>query len=457
MQKTIDAVRAWGKVEIPIFEAPVSTFIDSADITPLDTEDPEAREEMIEAFLSDGRLSHMTRIMAYHPKYLKCFRETHNFMFCGVGPLPTTWRHIIAIIAAYRHECQYLIDIHKRHYLELGGSANWLRDRDHLPPKLRRILLLNSIMAHQPYNVRAEHISRLVQGEHHWSLPELMHAIVIMAHIHTLCGFVFGVGCAPEIDSLWEMSVEAQSVKSCEPVNMAQEMPSAGVVVENDIIERLRNVAMQDEDEVSAEANMQEYKSDFEETRLLAERDPNSTPKPTFGSVEPGEDQADTIDKHVDFDMHAKSFHRTQLFSWSDHGFAMLNRYYDQLAQYLDTEFEQIQEMTYGLIGEVCLDSSPFRWAIWNYTHRITGMVDDEYKYGNVNKLIKQEEKAFVKIIVCYPQLAEAAQFWKILNNLKISEKVHVCMLAIEARKQAELVFVLQAVMQHMTDQRQNE
>ena len=34
-----------------------------------------------------------------------------------------------------------------------------------------------------------------------WSVQDLVHAIVILAHFHSLCGFVFGCAVNPEPDS----------------------------------------------------------------------------------------------------------------------------------------------------------------------------------------------------------------------------------------------------------------
>ena len=36
--------------------------------------------------------------------------------------------------------------------------------------------------------------------QHNWSMSELMHAIVLLAHFHSLASFVFGCGIASEID-----------------------------------------------------------------------------------------------------------------------------------------------------------------------------------------------------------------------------------------------------------------
>lgn len=35
-------------------------------------------------------------------------------------------------------------------------------------------------------------------GENNWSLPELVHAVVLLAHYHALASFVFGSGINPE-------------------------------------------------------------------------------------------------------------------------------------------------------------------------------------------------------------------------------------------------------------------
>jgi len=36
--------------------------------------------------------------------------------------------------------------------------------------------------------------------QHNWSMSELMHALVLLVHFHSLASFVFGCGIASEID-----------------------------------------------------------------------------------------------------------------------------------------------------------------------------------------------------------------------------------------------------------------
>ncbi len=42
-------------------------------------------------------------------RYLAQFRETHNTLLWADGPLPLDYRQMIAIIAAGRHQCTYLV------------------------------------------------------------------------------------------------------------------------------------------------------------------------------------------------------------------------------------------------------------------------------------------------------------------------------------------------------------
>jgi sestrin len=56
-----------------------------------------------------------------------------------------------------------------------------------LPPKLKSLLYLNSVLAHQPWLLKVDDIAALVKsGVNSWSLNELVQAICIMVHFHAL-------------------------------------------------------------------------------------------------------------------------------------------------------------------------------------------------------------------------------------------------------------------------------
>lgn len=132
--------------------------------------------------------------------------------------------------AAARHQCRYLVNLHVLQFLRAGGDPQWLRGLDFIPPKLRNLNEINKILAHRPWLITKEHIevyqprTRVVMGtaaspggagtltvshrwsicvlqkllkisEWSWSLAELVHAVVLLAHCHALASFVFGCGC----------------------------------------------------------------------------------------------------------------------------------------------------------------------------------------------------------------------------------------------------------------------
>lgn len=59
--------------------------------------------------------------------------------------------------------------------------------------------------------------------------------------------------------------------------------------------------------------------------------------------------------------------------------------------------------------------------------------------------------KAFAKKVACAPETMTSADFESFTTLFTPDEKVHVVMLASEARRQAALLYGLAAVMKHMS------
>jgi len=55
---------------------------------------------LMDAFLQNNRLDHVSRIMASHPSYLEHFLRTQHFILRGDGPLSYDYRHFIAIMVS---------------------------------------------------------------------------------------------------------------------------------------------------------------------------------------------------------------------------------------------------------------------------------------------------------------------------------------------------------------------
>jgi hypothetical protein len=164
----------------------------------------EANSLLLEIFFATGRVSHMDLLMAWHPSYLAAYSECLRHLMESAGPLPTPWRNYLAIMAASRHQCDYLIALQENEFILAGGDASWLKGIAHAPKKLQSLCELNALLAHQPWLITRNHISALTAGAgaDSWSVAELVHALVILSTFHALCGFVGGLGVRMEIDAM---------------------------------------------------------------------------------------------------------------------------------------------------------------------------------------------------------------------------------------------------------------
>ncbi|NXV73231.1 SESN2 protein, partial [Atlantisia rogersi] len=154
---------------------------------------------LLEALVSEGRVDNITMVMGLHPQYLSSFWKTQCLLLRMDGPLPYHKRHYIAIMAAARHQCSYLVGLHVGEFLQVGGNPAWLQGLHCAPRKLRNLSEINKLLAHRPWLVTKEHIEALLKpGEDSWSLAELVQALVLLTHYHSLASFVFGCGINPE-------------------------------------------------------------------------------------------------------------------------------------------------------------------------------------------------------------------------------------------------------------------
>lgn len=164
---------------------------------------------------------------------------------------------------------------------------------------------------------------------------------------------------------------------------------------------------------------------------------------------------------------------RAQDYCWDDHGYALVSRYFPTAAPLLDKQFVLTYELTYETFSSTeGVSTIPFRRAVWcvivlprviflasrlwllrdrYYVHRIFGICNDDYDYRQVNVFLPKAVKAFVKKVACFPESVTKEDFDTFSVVFSQSEKVHICLLALEARKQAGLLHGLHAIMKYMT------
>ncbi len=481
-------------------------------------------------FLEDGVVSHAARILLTFPRFAEVFYKTYHFAMRGDGPLPTMHRNYIAILAASRHQCNYLIRRQEVEFLNNGGEELWLKGLRHVPAKLVNLLELNAILAHAPWTLRKEHVERLVKPmgpdqdySSLWSIAELVHAVVIMCHFHAYSGLIFGCGILPDddetpvsqviddirrfkafkqqleknvdqklnaenekiIQTLTQISTSAESSSSSLSSQEEQQQQQANenlVGGEERIADNERrfsrssletpinaggaNPSILDYNNFdcfnnrfasmmywSGPTGVHSTKSDsgfdFKKKRLSSTYDYLAYKKyTTLEGASPEQERIAEM-KYTDFDVRSKEYSAlfSLEFNWKSDCFPLLNRFYNGYADLLDKEFDFIRNMTENNFYKAQnVDTTAFRDTIWVYVQRLFGVLEDDYDYTNVNRLLNIGLKKFVKTVVCYPERTEREQFVDMGFHFTKREKIHINLLAMEARRQVALVYALQQI-----------
>ncbi|XP_076467290.1 sestrin-3-like isoform X2 [Babylonia areolata] len=430
----------------------------SACQTELSTMPIRAQQLMIDTFLQNNQLEHMHQVMNYHPEYLEAFFNAQtSLMRDDIGPLTYQYRHYIAIMAAARHQCVYLMRLYSREFLLSDGDRNWLRGLDHVPQKLRNLAEINRILAHRPWLLKKEHIEKLLRGANNWSLSELMQALIIMIHFHTLSSFVYGCGINPDMEHVGPQLGSSSGEEETDYSSDSSGETNSNLIGEPNLqqlmqkMEQLREEENSQEDGPTQEELLQRFQSVESQSVEI------SVPMKERSSRR-SEAQLFVTDIDFAYSDFASRPHddiqtfRVQDYSWKDHGYPLVNRLYNDIGDLLDKKFDIAFNLTYNTMGDNDqVDTTAFRQAIWYYIHCMYGIRHDDYDYAQVNQMLERGLKTYVKTVTCYPERVSRRDSDGVMKAFKHSEKVHVNFMIMEARMQAELLYALRAVNHYMT------
>ncbi|XP_063167399.1 sestrin-1 isoform X1 [Candoia aspera] len=453
------------RIPRPLGQGP-SRFIPEMEILQVSAEDPQMPSLFAESFTTLGHLDNITLVMVFHPHYLESFLKTQHYLLQMDGPLPLHYRHYIGIMAAARHQCSYLVNLHVNYFLQVGGDPKWLNGLENAPPKLQNLGDLNKILAHRPWLITKEHIEQLLKTEEHsWSLAELVHAVVLLTHYHSLASFTFGCGINPEIHCDGGHTFRLPSVDGyciCDITNGNHDeykmhtpdtditTPEPSCEVEA-LMEKMKQIQeCRDDVEASQEEKATRFEKEKRESMLVGcSEDEESAP-----TRDVSRHFEDTSYGYKDFSrhgMHVPTF-CVQDYSWEDHGYSLVNRLYPDVGQLIDEKFQIAYNLTYNTMAmHKDVDTSMLRRAIWNYIHCMFGIRYDDYDYGEINQLLDRSFKIYIKTVVCTPERTTNRMYDSFWRQFKHSEKVHVNLLLTEARMQAELLYALRAITRYMT------
>ncbi|CAH2221684.1 LOC443672 [Pelobates cultripes] len=391
--------------------------------------------ELAGAYLGDN----IAAVMGIHPEYLHIFWKTQHQLLRMDGALSLPERHYVAIMAAARHQCIYLVSLHSSCFLQVGGDPRWLEGIQQAPIKLRVLNDLNKFLAHRPWMLAKEHIALLLRpcGGNSWSLAELIHAIVLLTHFHALSSFIMGCGIRTPQSQL-SNSRPPSPVESNETLNSAEE-------AERVVAEMLKL------NEEGEEATREEMETRFEKEKIESVMvTANGRITQCFFSPAIYRFLEHPEFGYIDFTRRgeqAPPTFRAHEFTWDCHGYSLMHGLYSEIGQLLDEKFQVSYNLTYHTIAtHQGVDTSRLRRAIWNYIQCIYGIRYDDYDYGEVNHLLERSLKVYMKTVTCHPERVTHQLYKDFWRQFKHSEKVHLNFLLLEAKLQAALLYVLRAI-----------
>ncbi|RXG70766.1 Sestrin-like protein [Armadillidium vulgare] len=229
-----------------------------------------------------------------------------------------------------------------------------------------------------------------------------------MVHFHALCSLVHGTGM--EAANGEPPVQQAEMIQGCTSGSPnSQELSEGGVEV---LLDRMKNISRTFDEELPEEQKVQSFEFLKNQT-------------------------AEVYDYPITIDC-----------SWEEHGFSLLSELYHEVGEILDDKFKTAYNLTYYTCGnKTHVDTYPFRRGVWNYLQCLYGIRHDYYDYRQVNKLLEANLKTFLKMVSCFPErLLPSEHSPPLMKGFLQSEKLHVVILVVEAKLQAELLYALRSI-----------
>ncbi|CAJ0938728.1 unnamed protein product, partial [Ranitomeya imitator] len=393
-------------------------------------------------YSTSGRLDNITRVMSLHPQYLESFLRTQFYMLRGsAAPVLVPDKHACGRVSEHRR----ILRMAER--VGLCAAEAKKSQRNQQAPRTQTMKLV-------------------ITGENNWSLAELVHAVVLLAHYHALASFVFGSGINPDRDpehSNGHHLVVKNKFCICDLANdnsienwglMSNSTENTDYESEIELLmEKMKKLQEErEEEEASQEEMATRFEKEKKESLLVMsgafDDDVVSMSNASRYIEDPGFGYKDFARRGEE---HLPTF-RAHDYSWEDHGFSLVNRLYSDIGHLLDDKFRMVYNLTYNTMAtHEDVDTTMLRRALFNYVHCMFGIRYDDYDYGEVNQLLERSLKVYIKTVTCYPERATMRMYDGYWRQFKHSEKVHVNLLLMEARMQAELLYALRAITRHLT------
>lgn len=433
-------------VNVPHYSDCITYFFAPESELSIYTESEAVREIFEEQFVATGRVSHVTRIMACHPELQEKFLTG---LQCLLGnnemtSLTTNVKHFLGLMGAARWKNAYLLKQQER-FLSENGGADYLNGFTQLPKKLAMLLEFNAKMAEAPWKLCEHDFSVLVSGEDAWTVSEMVQIIVILSTFRGLAGFIFATGLNEELDySHVPVKLTNSQNKSIVDNNrtmldkMRLKLHSSSSRSQSPLEEGINNKKPSETENLAL----------FQQAAHVEIVQPNIAVNYSNWSTAMEKKYGTHYNiQYSDFNFKDSKPLSIQEYNWSTHGYNEVANYFSrEMADILEDTFAFTLSFTYSsFCTEKSVDTTPFRIAVWNYTHRLLGIFHDDYDYELVNVWLLVPTKQFIKKMVCCPSTITDADVLK-LGFILPHEKIHLAFIIMEARREAELICCLRLV-----------
>eukprot|EP00954_Amorphochlora_amoebiformis_P013478 1058607-Amorphochlora_amoeboformis.AAC.3 len=410
-----------------------SFYVSQKSLVPITPENEHLRQMFEDIFASRGRLSHLDQILAWHPSYLEAFTYTTEFLMHEEGELPLHVRNYLAIMGSSVHGCEYLVSLQESEFIFNRGSPVWLKGLQNVPAKIRRLQKLAHLLANSPWKITPSDIAEHLGSIDSWSVPELVQILAILTTYIAFSGLVFGMGLLPEMD----MEEASRPTRKSRAEYKLDNHMRKQVVLNSQKLEQML------EREVSTGNKKEKGKGCAEIEDIFCE----ASAVDSKYSHYVGQGQG-----YRDFSIKGEKLHRKQDFGWRSHAYGLMTRFYPHYSPLLNQEFDVIYNLTYKKLTRVAnVDTGPFRRAVWYYVDRLYGIEHDDYDYAHINKFLNRQVKQYIKKCACYPQTITRSDYEVFGYDFTDDEKCHVAILALNARRQASLIYALKALSKYMS------
>lgn len=92
--------------------------------------------------------------------------------------------------------------------------------------------------------------------------------------------------------------------------------------------------------------------------------------------------------------------------------------------------------------GDEVINTFHFRNALKCYAELILGIYNEDFKYGNMNKLLKISNKIFIKNVVCYPSKITKDDLIMLRHTFSYQEIYHLIMIVLFHKSRSQLTFI---------------